>query len=69
MLHLLVDSALGRKNKRICFVLRSACTIFATDFDNGVPKIVCTCSTEAEIIPMNLIRVMPAEGIAYITFQ
>ena len=36
------------------------CITFAADFNYGVPKLVCTCSTEAEIIPKNLIRIMPA---------
>ena len=35
-------------------------TTFAPRFQLRGAKIVCICSTEAEIIPMNLIRVMPA---------
>ena len=36
------------------------CITFAADFNYGVPKLDCTCRTEAEIIPKNLIRIMPA---------
>ena len=49
----------GKKQQIILFIDNVALTSHP-DFNYGVPKIVCNCSTEAEIIPKNLIRVMPA---------
>ena len=54
-----------QKNKKIAGLLfvPFLFTTFATDFNYGVPKEVVTKATsmkKAEIIPKNLIRVMPA---------
>jgi hypothetical protein len=50
----------NRKKQQIILFIAKVALTSHPDFNYGVPKIVCNCSTEAEIIPKNLIRIMPA---------